>query len=524
MTRPPVPVGPDAERMNHTRLRRRIMYGEWREDLHARMQLQIGTVRKEAWGEPDMTANVLRSVCVQYATLYDRGPQIVNPSASPDDVTLLETALATAGLWSLMQRVQRDTMGFREMLLTFEIDDETGEIAFRSVFPDLCMVENDPTDVTKHLMVAELRYRGDAWLWDVWDVRDPAAPSFTIRKNGRNGPDMTQRGDVTADYGGGMSGSAYLDVYSYLDEKGQPVPFVPYVTYHAANTGRQWDSWEWVEVVEATLNVGVLWSFWTHVVRDGSWPTRYALGVRLQGRQTEGHHEHTSRQAIVTDPATVTMLEQLANFEGQPLLGQWAPGGDPEVLARAIAGYERRVVTYIGLSPADVQRVSGDPRSGYALQITREAQREAQVRLEPTFARTDVQLLRCVAAMWNRWAEGAGKSTIPEKGWRARYKALPLTVEERRELREEVEWLLSKGYIDDVEAFRRIEAPDLTRAEAEAELARLGATSGGNDVDRRPDEPASDGPQNPPGRGDPEAPDGGGESGGAGGGDLDPEA
>lgn len=76
---PPPPLGPESGRVAHTRLRRRILYGEWEDDLLRRMEKLIGSVRREAWGKPDMSANVLRSITVQFATLYDRPPEIANP-------------------------------------------------------------------------------------------------------------------------------------------------------------------------------------------------------------------------------------------------------------------------------------------------------------------------------------------------------------------------------------------------------------------------------------------------------------
>ena len=70
---PPMPHDPaEAARWEHTRLRRRMLYGAWREDLDRRIALAIGAVRREAWGIPDLSSNVFRSSMTSMAVLYER--------------------------------------------------------------------------------------------------------------------------------------------------------------------------------------------------------------------------------------------------------------------------------------------------------------------------------------------------------------------------------------------------------------------------------------------------------------------
>lgn len=498
MSAPPPPSGPEAKRQSHTRMRRRMLYGQWELDLQQRMQEQVGSVRKEAWGRPDMSANVLRSLAIQFATLYDESPEVHNPTLVDDTTqrSVLTDLLTDAGLWSLMQRIQRDTIGMREMVVRVEVSDK-GKLVFRPAYPDLIEATVDVDDATRLVYYAELRPRtlpnGEhRWLWDVFDIRGNK-PSFRILDSEGGRPDKTK--DHSRIAGGAKVGASY--VWRFEDG----TPYIPAAIYHAQTTGCLWDPYEWYEIVEATLNVGVLWSFWAHTVRDASWPQRYASGVVPQGQTTVGHQEGTVRHEIVTDPSTVLLLDQNEEFEGQPLIGQWQAGGDPKELAEAIAAYERRVIAFVGLAPSDIHRVSGDPRSGYALAITRDAQREHQKRLKPTFARADRDLLRKAVATWNTWARSASRPELAEQGWRTRYPTLPLRPEERRALLEEVQSLLDLGFIDRVEALIRLLDSGMTRIEAERHLAAVqratqteepdtGATDGRPDGDDGDDDAA----------------------------------
>src|SRR5262245_56642280 len=105
----PLPADPyEGARWMHTSLRRRLLYGAWRDDLANRIISRVGEERAEAWGVPDMSANPFRSLCLQVAVLYDEPPVL----SHPDDpggtaAALLTAALETAGAWSLMSRVQR---------------------------------------------------------------------------------------------------------------------------------------------------------------------------------------------------------------------------------------------------------------------------------------------------------------------------------------------------------------------------------------------------------------------------------
>ena len=76
MNYPPLPPDEyDRERVEHSRFRRRVLLGEWREDLYRALRTEIDSTRRIAWGAGDITKNVFRSVVNQLSVLYDREPE-----------------------------------------------------------------------------------------------------------------------------------------------------------------------------------------------------------------------------------------------------------------------------------------------------------------------------------------------------------------------------------------------------------------------------------------------------------------
>lgn len=109
---PPLPAE-DAARAEHTRLRRRMLYGLWRDDLEIRRKRLFPHVRAEAQGPVDLSGNTFRASCTALAVLYEEPPEVVPPDGSVDGEGLA-AAMDAAGYWDLMIRGQRDCIGLRE--------------------------------------------------------------------------------------------------------------------------------------------------------------------------------------------------------------------------------------------------------------------------------------------------------------------------------------------------------------------------------------------------------------------------
>ncbi len=432
---PPSPKSQaDATRWAETRLRRRLLYGEWEQDLKTAIEKRVGRNRARAWGCPDLSANTFKAACSQLAVLYDRGVKVTHQDvAAAEELT---RQLDIIGYWPAMQRVQRDTIGLREMLCRVDVvtlDDGSRQLVHRHVPPDLVTAEADPENPDQPLLIEELTVRDGSWCWEKLDIRNAANPSYTLR--------IGQNEEVYA-------GAAYP--YRWADGR----PYLPYVVYHAAKTGKIFDYTELQEVVNGTINSAVNYTFWAHCLDTASHPQRYVAGLTLAGTESQGEGDSP---VIESDPAFVLQFQPSHMATGQMQIGQWGPGADVDKLLDAIATYERRVAGFAGISPADIQRVSGDPRSGYALAITRESQREAQRRFAPQFSVADVEML----------SKSASLLALPETGWRIEYGAIPLSPDEMEAQRRDVLEQVNAGLLTKVDGWLRLN-PGKTREEAVA--------------------------------------------------------
>lgn len=448
----------DCQRQAHSRERRQVLYQEHAALAQARVIQQMGRTRTEAIGEADLSSNVMLDVNTALAVQYARTPVV----AADGD---LAERIKQVGLWNLMQRVQRDTGGLREMLVHVDVGDD-GEPSYRPVFPDMVEADSGGDRPGEPNVIREYVEREDPqepgkriWTINALDIRDPENPSFRIL-DGRRG-DGGERGDMTSAYlGGPKSGSAYP--YRFGDGR----PFINYELYHAAETGALWDSYEQRGLFEGTLNAIVLWTFFGHCVKNASWPQRYiagliALGAKPEGDSTDLEFDDVVRSGIVTDPTTVLQFMVDRDHVGQPLIGQWAPSVDPVALQQSIEAYERLVGTRAGLSGADIQKTSGDPRSGYALAISRDAIREKQRASEDLYRRSDLRLIQKTAALLSR----AGPKRYSEKLGRITYEGVPLSAAERAALDVHIKARLDTGMIDPVEAYLEYH-PELTEDQA----------------------------------------------------------
>lgn len=427
-----------------TSLAWRLIYGRWQPDLESRTKILVGSQRSEAWRQVDLSANLYRVVWDAIATQYTRPPTVEH-----DDPAGLELAgrVAASGYWQLMQRVQRDTLALREMLVRWDAPPRRGvpgefDLVQRAVTPDVVTATADVDRPDEMVAIQEMRQRYDGatrqWVWtcDELSIADLAQPTYRVLSHDSR--------DLTAqELGAEQSGAAY----EYRRSDG--VPVLPYVLYHAQRTGRLWDSFSVLELVEGTLNLGVYYSLFGHVLRKASWRDRYTVDLNVGGVAPEG--EDGKLQSVVTDPATVTQFFTDANAQGQPQIGSFDLPVDPLAMIEAIGAYERRLVSYAGINAADQIRMSGDPRSGYAVSVSRDAQREAQRKYEPQFRAGDIQSLELAAVLLNR---AYGEQRYPETGYRITYEGVPYSAEEQRGQREQVEGLRREGLMSRVQAYQ----------------------------------------------------------------------
>lgn len=472
---PPKPTAPsdvEQRRWDETSLRRRMLTGLWEQDLEEELLRHLPTDRREALGVADMSFNAFEQVTRQLAVLYHTEPGVSHEG----DISQLvgrNGYVTRAGFFQLMQRVQQMTLGLREMFVRVDVAPHVpGGVArvpglcYRSVSPDfvLAAASEDAPDIP--LYYQELRLRMHPlnpeearWTWDIMDVRDLNNPLFGIFEATPSGGIGK---DLSPDYMGheAMRGEAY----PYKSREG--IPFLPVVLYHAEKTGSMFNAFDMSALPLGTLSSSVLGSFYVHCVRDNSWPQKWTVGVSVQGLEQVEGNLLGRRSAISTDPSSILMFQSDPDLQGQPLIGSFSYA-DPQKLLESISAYEYRFSTAAGIS-ADVIRQSGDPRSGYALSISRDGQRTASVRLAPQMRRGDEEMMSKCAMLCNRFLG----TSLPEDGYRVKYNSLPLSPDELKAQREDVVQKLSAGLISPIDALKILN-PDLDDIEARRELERI---------------------------------------------------
>ena len=471
--KPQAPTDTDERRWQHSGLRRRLLTGLWEQDLEDELLRHLPTDRREALGPSDLSSCAIEQVTRQLAMLYHSEPNITGDG----DISALvgrDGFVTKAGYFQMMQKVQQMTLGIREMFVRVDVaPHHPADIArvpglsFRCISPDfvICAASADAPDIPLYYQELRLRMHAETgeavWVWDILDIRDfnnPMFGMFEAKPDGGIGRDMSEM------YMGheAMRG----DAYPYRSKDG--VPFLPVVLYHAEKTGQLFNAFDASQLAYGSLTAAVLFSFYVHCVRDNSWPQKYVAGLHLAGlSQLEG--DLTGRRsAISTDPSSILMFQSDPDMQGQPLIGSFTYA-DPERLLESISKYEYRVATAAGIS-SEVLRQSGDPRSGYALSISRDGQREAQKRYAPVFRRADEEMLSKCAMLCNRFL----RANLPETGYRVVYTPLGLSPEEMRAQREDIIQKLSAGLISPVDAMQ-IMNPDLDPIEAKQELERIRA-------------------------------------------------
>lgn len=464
-TPPNFPGAEDTQRQVETRRRRRMLSGLWRQDLALELARRVGSRRARAWVEnPILETNPFNNVCKELSVLYVESPAIKHELASAEILASLAATLETAQLWGLMGRVQRFCLGLRETLVRVSI--ESGRPVFREVYPDLVHAIGREDRPDQPAMLAELRYRTlkdiSFWTYDLFDIRDAENPLCQIRvckSDGTMGEDLSV--EFWKEERSGVK-------YPYRRRDGSP--FIPYILYHAEPVGdRLWNSWEWSEIVEGALSLAVKYNMLDHVFVQASWPQRYILGAELDGSQsTEAGRE------IVTDPAVLLQLRKQEDFEGQPVIGQWNPGGDVDKMEAVLESLSAKLAVEAGVNASDINRLNSQ-RSGVSISLTNDGKRQQQRRFAPVFRDPDSRLVAMVGTLLNRYAESQGETPIyPEGGFKILYRELPLSPAELEARRKHVLELLDAKLMSRIDAYSELN-PGLTRSMIQRELARIDA-------------------------------------------------
>ena len=494
--RPPTLPDPAWTRaQQETLLRTRMLEGDWEQDLRDCLLAHVGPERLEGWNGLDASSNPFKVIVNALSVLYDSPATVRNSSgelAGFSQRTEADTAgvLEAGGLWAILQRNQAHTIGLRQnyVRITTSAEGPQGRkkaaARFRMVSPAFVVASAKPEQPDVPVSIAEARLRRDPrqpegtgdwiWLWDVLDISNPDDPSYTVHLDGAGkdaaageflGEDVTE-----LVLGGNFAGALYP--YRFADGS----PHLPYVLYQAQRGhGRLTTPFEGRELVWGTLNLAVGWSLFYHILRDCSHPQRWMINLTFDGGTVDSNDHGEKRTVVIADAATVIPLRPVDSEFATVQVGQWNPGGDPKALAETLLVYSSRIAQDAGLSPTDVQKTTGNARSGYAISMTNQGKREAQNRFREAFAWADTQLLSITAAMTNRTTEteeGLTPTAYPEDGYTIEYAAIPLSPDELRARDEHVLKMTEAGYMSKLEGFM-LTHPGISEQQAAEELAAI---------------------------------------------------
>lgn len=442
-TYPPEPSDPaERARVQHTRLRRRILYDQHYDDAYQRLVEDVGPQRAHLWGTVDLMTNPLSQIYSKLSVLYEGPTSLTVPPGGEDTAA----ALDEAGHWSMMARVQRDTLALREMLLRVSVQDSVVNV--HPVFPDMVSVKVDPRSgqITRVEEWAPDPDQPDRWVRLVHDISG-IAPLLCVWTE--EGKDCTER----------VLGSTFEgEAYPYRDPAGNPL--LPYVVYHAARTGAPFDPYTDSTVVDGSLRLSVLYTFWNHALQNASWRQRYASGVEPAGMSPMGS---IHAQSVGVDPSSVVIFNPLEEGGSTATVGTFETPSDIEGLLRSIQSREARLVS-AALGSADVSRSDSEIRSGYSLAVSREAQREAQRAYEPLFRRSDLALIKLVSSLMGG----------PTSGWGISYSSIPRDPQEAQGELDRIAKQLDLRLIDRVGAWLALH-PGASEADAITEIAKIDA-------------------------------------------------
>lgn len=433
----------DAARVAETWKRRVLLEEDWSQLLRDHMRAQLGHLRAQLAGEPDVSANILANGTEQTCSIYDQPPTSI--SGDKPLIDLMERG----GWWETAGQHERYVRALRESLVFVGWDSANQLPYYRLVTPDMVTIDPSPTNPTRPGVVWEASLRpipdspGElAWYWDRW-----TADSFQIWTGDR-------KRDVTAQFGDPVNLNRAAEL---KDEDGRPI--LRWALYHAAGGGA--GIWRWAhnsEVSFGTLQVGLLWTAAVHGMLRASWDQRVILNGQVQGGEVS-RVGGTEIRTVTPDPTRIYSIKG----EGAAIAA-WGASIDIEKAERFCRLYEARLAVHFGMSPADLVIESLNPASGASITVSQTGKRRLALREAPHFRRGDRELARITAAVAR--AHGVECSSA---GWSARYPGVALTIDERARLSPTILAELSAGLLDRTAAYQELH-PGTDRADAAADL------------------------------------------------------
>lgn len=473
------------ERWEHTARSYRMSTGKWSKDAADFQGTFFGEVARKFLPDPVTSRNPLLTYSRQKATLYDEPPVVSlaeeekttadRMEIDPDNPPVIEppdlATILTDELWPLRQECLLLTLTCNESLIRVDWDESRERCRYRVIPAHRVEAWSTPQDPTNPYKVRELRPRlidGEkVWTWETWDLgpkRDK--PSFKIEKQDKEG----RLFDVTkAVMGDEFKPGSYP--YSAANKMtkalGQDAT-MPYVIYHSRVSNSLFSPYINSELVNGTLVVATCWTWWLGGLRDGSYPQRVLFNGKVKTSGTTNVGGHKGVEYIEMSPLTILQI----SGDGASI-DQYGASMDPQQTGAAIQSFEAGLAVHADLSTADVQESGTSGMSGYAISVSREALRKAQVRLIPSQRMGDQLLLATAAAISNQFSS-TDHSTDPSDYLLA-YADISKSLTEVTSDLARYEKLAAFDLMDPVDAMLEIN-PSWTRDQAVAKIIDVMAT------------------------------------------------
>ena len=334
-------------------LRVRVILGRHLGDVYQRVIDELGD-RAEVIGPIDMSRNPLRAFVRRLGTAYLTPPLVsgltkelatlfgdMSASVTVDKYARAGGRPMPTRMLMVAEKVLRFRLGCNYAATLIGWSDRSRRPFLEVVTPDDLEVEylsDDPiaASIIRHSRTRMVGGQPKRTV-DVYDLTDHENPSYRVFDGDQ---------DITEDvHGQTFEGDAYW--WRYEDGR----PFHRIVIH-----GDPREPYQGVELVEGTLSMGALYSHWKAGVRDAGHPQRNAVGLHLEGMNSDAE---TGETGGAYGPETVARWHH-DDPERPGTLHQWGPGFDPEVTGRAIRTYELGLVAALGL-PVDFERTGGEP-------------------------------------------------------------------------------------------------------------------------------------------------------------------
>jgi hypothetical protein len=434
----------DYHRMEHTAVRLRMLEGPWEQDITRRLNEKLTPGRLVNLGRPTQSLNLFQSATRQIAVQHDEPCGFSNPALTTLSDEAFRELVSSTHLHSILQKNTEYVVGLRENLI--RIDQTANGVKLHIATPNTITIETVPGDPNGIVVIREMtNYLIDGeWVaaWAIWDISNPLNPHFRVEDG--EGNHITNQ-VVLMDEG--------QEAWIWFDPQGNP--FLPWVRYRAQYTCNQWDAYTGAELAHASIDCAILWTAWNKVVLDASWAQRWVIDLMIQGLSQTSDGTAT----LECDPTSIIALKSGNDKTGST--GQWEPGADPEVSAKAILQFQSSVLSNIGIHPADIE-ASTNAQSGIAIQLKRSAQRRLASRMIPQFRAGDTELVEKMAMIYNMTV---GEDILPINGWSIAYHLPAASTDEFIAELDRDTKLISLGFISKVDLMMKYN-PELSRDQA----------------------------------------------------------